>query len=57
MGTMELISLLIGALSAYWGAHTAVKVELARMDERIKSMKENFDSDHARLSVLESKVK
>lgn len=45
----DALSLAIGALSAYWGAHVAIKVEIARLDERLRALKDRVDSDHARL--------
>jgi hypothetical protein len=45
----------VGAAASYWGAHMAIKVEIARIDERVKAMKEKLESDHARLNDLESR--
>lgn len=45
----NVISLLIGALSAYYGAKQATAVAIARLEEQLKALKERVDSDHVRL--------
>lgn len=46
---------LAGALGSYYGAHAALKVEIARLEEKYIALKEKLDSDHARLNELESR--
>lgn len=45
----NVISLIVGALSAYYGAKQATAVAIARLEEQMKALKERVDSDHARL--------
>jgi hypothetical protein len=52
---LPFIGMAVGAAASYWGAHMAIKVEIARIDERVKAMKEKLESDHARLNDLESR--
>lgn len=49
------VGVLAGALASYYGAHTALKVEIARLEERLRALKESHDSDHQRLNALESR--
>lgn len=43
---------LASGLGAYWGAIMAIRVEIARLDERIRSLEKAQDSDHAKLDEL-----
>ena len=40
--------ILTGA-AAYFGAIGAIRVEMARFDERLQALRRNFESDHAKL--------
>lgn len=43
---------LASALGAYYGAIMAIRVEIARLDERIRALEKAQDSDHAKLDEL-----
>lgn len=45
----DILTIALGAICAYWGAHTAIKVEIARLDERLNALKERVDSDRVKL--------
>ncbi len=53
---LPIVGVVAGALGAYWGAHVAIRVDLARLEERLKALKESHDSDHARLNAVESRI-
>lgn len=52
---LPIVGVIAGALGSYYGAHTALKVEIARLEEKYIALKEKLDSDHARLNELESR--
>jgi hypothetical protein len=52
---LPIVGVIAGALGSYYGAHTALKVEIARLEERLRALKESHDSDHQRLNALESR--
>lgn len=54
---LPVFTLIIGALSAYFGAQMALKVELARIQERLNALEKRQDSDHAQLDELRDKVR
>lgn len=47
-----IISLAVGGLGAYYGAHTAFSVAIARLEERLSALSARVDSDHAKLDEL-----
>lgn len=55
-GMLSLIAAIGGPIGAYWGAISAVRVELARMEERLGALQKAFDSDHASLDALTDRV-
>lgn len=59
--TMELFIAAVGGagsggVAAYYAAREAIKVELARLDERVKALRDTVDSDHAKLDQLERAI-
>ncbi|TXH59253.1 MAG: hypothetical protein E6Q97_00240 [Desulfurellales bacterium] len=52
---LPIVGVIAGALGSYYGAHTALKVEIARLEERLTALKEAQKSDHQRLNELESR--
>lgn len=51
---LPLIGMVAGAVASYWGAHTAMRVEIVRLEERLKALQDAHASDHARLNDLVS---
>jgi short-subunit dehydrogenase len=41
-----------GGLAAYYAAKEAINVMIARIDERLKALKETVESDHAKLETV-----
>lgn len=46
-------ALVAGALAAYYGAQNAMKVSIARLEEKITAMERRQESDHDKLDELE----
>lgn len=47
---LPLVTAVTGAIGSYMGAIAAVKVELARHDERLNALAEKLDSHRGRLN-------
>lgn len=46
---IAIASPVLAAAGAYYGALNAIRVELARLDERMEALRRNFESDHGKL--------
>lgn len=40
---------IIAGAGAYYGALGAIRIEMARFDERLQSLRRDYESDHAKL--------
>lgn len=46
---LQLVAAILGPVGAYYGAMQAIKVELARLEEKLIALSQRFQSDHDRL--------
>ena len=53
---LPFFTLIVGALTSYFGSKIAMSVSIARIEERIIALERDFRSDHMALDKLEEKV-
>ena len=54
---LNLVAAIGGPIGAYWGAVSAIKVEIAKLEQRMVSLEKAHDSDHAKLDSLYDRVR
>jgi len=52
-----LVGAIGGPIGAYYGAISAIKVEIAKLEQRMVSLEKAHDSDHAKLDSLYDRVR
>ena len=54
---LQLVGAIGGPIGAYWGAVSAIKVEIAKLEQRMNSLEKAQDSDHTKLDSLYDRVR